>query len=65
MKAKGTLISRDDVRRNLMEREYEDTHRKENPLIQAPDAVVLDNSELTREEQLQFVVKLVNDLHLG
>jgi len=65
MKAKGTLISRDDVRRNLMERDYEDTHRKENPLIQAPDAVVLDNSELTREEQLQFVVKLVNDLHLG
>ena len=64
MKAKGMVVSRDDVRRNLMERDHEDTHRKENPLIQAPDAVVLDNSELSREEQLQFVLKLVNDLHL-
>lgn len=64
MKSKGMVVSRDDVRRNLMERDHEDTHRKENPLIQAPDAVVLDNSELSREEQLQFVLKLVNDLHL-
>lgn len=64
MKAKGQNISRDDVRRNLMERDYEDTHRKENPLIQAPDAVVLDNSDLTREEQLDFVMALVNELHL-
>ena len=64
MKAKGLNISRDDVRRNLMERDYEDTHRKENPLIQAPDAVVLDNSDLSREEQLDFVLRLVQDLHL-
>jgi len=64
MKAKGLNISRDDVRRNLMERDHEDTHRKENPLIQAPDAIVLDNSDLTREEQLDFVLKLVQDLHL-
>jgi cytidylate kinase len=64
IKAKGQNISRDDVRRNLMERDYEDTHRKENPLIQAPDAVVLDNSDLTREEQLDFVLRLVEELHL-
>lgn len=64
MKAKGLNISRDDVRRNLMERDYEDTHRKENPLIQAPDATVLDNSDLTREEQLNFVMALVHELHL-
>lgn len=64
MKAKGINISRDDVRRNLMERDHEDTHRKENPLIQAPDAIVLDNSDLSREEQLEFVLRLVHDLHL-
>ena len=64
MKAKGMNISRDDVRRNLMERDHEDTHRKENPLIQAPDAIILDNSDLTREEQLEFVLNLVEDLHL-
>lgn len=64
LKAKGQPISRDDVRRNLMERDYQDTHRKENPLIQAPDAIVLDNSDLTRDEQLEFVLRLVQDLHL-
>lgn len=65
MKAKGINISRDDVRRNLMQRDYEDTHRKENPLIQAPDAIVLDNSDLTREEQLDYVLQRVHDLHLA
>jgi cytidylate kinase len=59
LQSKGTVVSRDDVRRNLMERDYEDTHRKENPLIQA---VVLDNSELSREEQLEFVLRLVKEL---
>lgn len=64
MKAKGQNISRDDVRKNLMERDYEDTHRKENPLIQAPDAIILDNTDLTRDEQLEFVLKLVENLKL-
>ena len=45
-----------------MSRDYEDTHRKENPLIQASDAVVLDNTDLSREEQLEFVVKLIHEL---
>jgi len=44
-----------------MSRDYEDTHRKENPLIKADDAVVLDNSELNREEQLEFVLRLVKE----
>lgn len=59
--AKGEFISKDDVRANLMSRDYEDTHRKENPLIKADDAVVLDNSELNREEQLEFVLRLVKE----
>lgn len=59
--AKGEFISKDDVRANLMSRDYEDTHRKENPLIKANDAVVLDNSELNREEQLEFVLRLVKE----
>jgi cytidylate kinase len=59
--SKGEFISKDDVRANLMSRDYEDTHRKENPLIKADDAVVLDNSELNREEQLEFVLRLVKE----
>ena len=47
-----------------MDRDYDDTHRKENPLVQAKDAIVLDNSELSREQQLDFVIKLIHDLTL-
>jgi len=54
-----------EVKKNLLERDYEDTHRKENPLTQAADAIVLDNSELTRDQQLEYVMKLIKDLTLS
>lgn len=60
--AKGVKITFEEVRENLISRDHEDTHRKENPLVQAPDAIVLDNTDLNREEQLEFVMKLVEDL---
>ncbi|HKC66755.1 MAG TPA: (d)CMP kinase [Bacteroidia bacterium] len=62
--SKGMHVSNEDVKRNLLERDHVDTHRKENPLTKADDAIVLDNTDLTREEQLEFVVKLINDLTL-
>lgn len=64
LSSKGQHISFSDVKANLIYRDHEDTHRKENPLTQADDAVVLDNSELSREQQLEFVVKLITDLTL-
>jgi CMP/dCMP kinase len=63
--SKGQMISMNDVRENLDYRDYEDTHRKENPLIKTADAMVLDNSELTREEQLEFILRLIKDLALS
>lgn len=57
--AKGVKITFEEVRENLISRDHEDTHRKENPLIKAEDAIVLDNTDLTREEQLEFVMNLV------
>jgi cytidylate kinase len=57
--AKGQNVSFSDVKLNLIHRDHEDTHRKENPLIKADDAIVLDNTELTKEEQLQFVLELI------
>ena len=39
-----------------------DSSRKESPLIQVADAIVMDNSKLTREEQLDFVLNLVRNL---
>lgn len=40
---------------DVNERDYRDTHRAESPLRQAEDAVVLDNSHMTREEQMQVI----------
>ncbi len=60
--AKGLKITFEEVRENLISRDHEDTHRKENPLVQAPDAIILDNTDLTRDEQLDFVLNLVEEL---
>jgi len=65
LKSKGQHVSFSDVRDNLAMRDYEDTHRKENPLIQAKDAIVLDNSDITREQQLEFVLNLIKDLTIS
>lgn len=64
LSSKGEYHSFEDVRQNLLKRDYDDTHRKENPLKQAKDAVILDNTDLNKEEQLEFVIKLINDLLL-
>ena len=62
--SKGMHVTAVEVKENLLQRDYDDTHRKENPLVQAKDAVILDNSDLNKEEQLEFVVKLISDLTL-
>ena len=63
--AKGIKVSLDEIRDNLASRDHEDTHRKENPLVKAPDAIVLDNTDMTREEQLDFVLKLVSEMEVA
>lgn len=61
LKAKGLDNTLEEVKENVISRDHEDTHRKESPLLQANDAVVLDNSHMTRDEQLDFVLKLVEE----
>jgi CMP/dCMP kinase len=48
----GVIINFDDVLKNLRTRDELDTNREESPLRQASDAILLDNSHLTPEEQL-------------
>ncbi|MCO4291922.1 (d)CMP kinase [Solitalea sp. MAHUQ-68] len=62
LKAKGEEISVREVLDNLKERDYEDTTREESPLRKADDAVILDNSHMTPEQQLEFVAKLYKNL---
>ncbi len=56
---KGYDISFDEVISNIQERDAIDSTRKHDPLIQADDAIVLDNTHLTEEEQFQFVLRHV------
>lgn len=62
--AKGQHATFEEVKKNLLSRDYEDSHRKESPLRKAEDAIELDNTDLTRDEQLDFVVKLVEGLKM-
>jgi cytidylate kinase len=57
---KGYSVSYDEVLKNVEERDYIDTHREDSPLVMADDAVEIDNSNLTREEQFEAVLDLVN-----
>jgi len=59
LKSKGIDSSFDEVAKNLEERDYMDSHRAESPLIQVADSTVLDNSNLNREEQVDWVLKLI------
>ena len=59
MLAKGVHISIEEIRQNLAERDHLDSTREESPLIQVADAIVLDNSHLTKEEQLDWVLDKV------
>jgi CMP/dCMP kinase len=63
MTKKGeTGVSFEEVKHNLTERDLIDSNRADSPLRQAEDAILLDNSYLTPEEQLQKVLDLVYHL---
>ncbi len=60
--AKGELVKLEDVYKNLQERDYIDSHRETSPLSQAEDAIVLDNTNMTMEQQLVWVDKIIKNL---
>lgn len=57
--AKGIDAEWDEIRQNIEERDYIDSHRADSPLRQAPDAIVIDNTLLSEEEQLEKALSLV------
>ena len=54
---KGETVDFQDVLKNLIERDYRDTHREESPLKRASDAFLLDNTFMTPEEQQKIVME--------
>lgn len=62
LRSKGVHVDLESVKSNIAERDYRDTNRKIAPLIQVDDAIVLDNSTLTPEEQLDWVLEKVQQI---
>lgn len=60
---KGQKVTYDEVLQNVQERDYIDTHREDSPLVKAADAIEIDNSTLTREEQFDLVLDLIDKFY--
>jgi cytidylate kinase len=60
--AKGVKVSINDVLTNILMRDHEDENRKESPLLRAPDAVLLDNSNMTMDQQMNWFRNCWNNL---
>lgn len=58
LKEKGDVVSFDEVLKNIEERDYIDTHRDDSPLVKAKDALEFDNSNFSKQEQFEKVLKL-------
>ena len=57
LQTKGMPADYDDILRNVQERDYIDSHREVAPLRQAEDALLLDNSHLSRDEQQAWLLE--------
>ena len=62
LQEKGQNVSFEEVLKNVEGRDYIDTHRDDSPLRKADDAIEIDNSYLTREEQFNAVLEMVDDV---
>lgn len=59
MVAGGKEVSFDEVMQNIQDRDYKDTHREISPLRQAEDAIVLDNTNMTLEEEMTWFTDIM------
>ena len=60
LQLKGMPARYDDILKNVQERDYIDSHREVSPLRKADDAIELDNSNLTIDEQQQWLLQQVD-----
>ena len=57
--AKGDNVSLEEIEQNVRDRDYQDMHRAISPLRQAEDAIVLDNSHMSVEEQMTWIMERI------
>lgn len=59
LKQSGENVNYKEVLKNIEERDYIDSNREDSPLIKATDAIEIDNSYLTKEEQFNQILELI------
>lgn len=59
LKGKGEQVTYEEVEANVRKRDYIDEHRETAPLVRVPDAVLIDNSDMTVEEEVEEMIKLI------
>ncbi len=55
LKDKGERVVYEDILKQVVERDYRDSHRSESPLTQTADSLLLDNTNLNKEQQFQLI----------
>ena len=55
LKEKGDNVIYEDILKQVIERDYRDSHRSESPLTQTADSMLLDNTNLNKEEQFELI----------
>ncbi|CAM4298902.1 (d)CMP kinase [Gillisia limnaea] len=61
LEGKGEKVSYDEVFKNVVDRDHMDTTREDSPLVMAEDAIEIDNSFLTVEEQFDIILSLAKE----
>ncbi len=57
--SKGLLVQKEDIKANLLKRDLIDSTRSDSPLIQCPEAYLIDNSRLSRDEQKLIAIAVI------
>ncbi len=65
MLAKGQEYTLNEIKANLLERDHIDQTREESPLCMADDAILLDNSNMTIAQQMEWVDEIINNIMLS
>lgn len=62
---KGEKVEYAEVEENVKKRDYLDEHRAEGPLVKTADALLIDNSEMTIEEEVQVMLEKIEEKRRG
>lgn len=62
---RGDLVTYEEVEANVRKRDYIDEHRGVSPLVKSPDAVLIDNGDMTVEEEVEEMLKIIRSRYEG